>query len=58
MLRNFHAEIAADTAFDLEKKGQQGELDDADKIVENLADQLDEVAKKLKALVKKVSDSS
>ena len=58
MLRNFQAEIAADTAFDLEKKGQQGELDDADKIVENLADQLDEVAKKLKALVKKVSDRS
>jgi len=58
MLRNFQAEVAAATAFDLEKKGQQGELDSTDKIVENLARQLDEVAKKLKALVKKVSDSS
>jgi CheY-like chemotaxis protein len=57
MLRNFQAEVAADTAFDLEKKGKQGELDGADKIVENLAGQLDEMAKKLKAFVKKVSDS-
>jgi two-component system sensor histidine kinase/response regulator len=50
MLRNFRAEAAADTAFDLEKRGKQGELDGTDQIIENLAGQLDEVAQKLQAL--------
>ncbi len=58
MLRNFQAEVAADTAFDLEKKGKQGELDGSDQIIDRLTGQLDEVAQKLKALVKKISDSS
>jgi PAS domain S-box-containing protein len=53
MLRNFEAEVAADTAFDLEKKGKQGELDGID----SLAGQLDELAQNLKALVKEVSES-
>jgi two-component system sensor histidine kinase/response regulator len=55
MLRNFQAEAAADTAFDLEKKGKQGELDGTDQILENLAAQLEEVAQKLKQLIQEVS---
>jgi len=55
MLRNFQAEAAADTAFDLEKRGQQGQLDGVDQIIENLAGQLDEIAQKLKDFVKEVS---
>jgi PAS domain S-box-containing protein len=55
MLRNFEAEVAADTAFDLEKKGKQGELDGTDQIIDNLAAQLDEVAQNLEQLVKKIS---
>jgi hypothetical protein len=57
MLRNFQAEAAADAAFDLEKKGKQGELDGTDQIIDSLAGQLDEVAQKLKALVKEISES-
>ena len=55
MLRNFQAEAAADTAFDLEKKGKQGELDGTDQIIDSLAGQLDEVARNLQELVKKIS---
>ena len=55
MLRNFQAEAAADIAFDLEKKGKQGELDGTDQIIDRLADQLDEVAQNLKQMVKKIS---
>jgi CheY-like chemotaxis protein/HPt (histidine-containing phosphotransfer) domain-containing protein len=55
MLRNFEAEIAADTAIDLEKKVQQGELDGTDQIIDRLAAQLDEVAQNLEQLVKKIS---
>ena len=57
MLRNFEAEAAADTAFDLEKKGKQGELDGTDQIIDSLAGQLDEVAQNLKAIVKEISES-
>jgi hypothetical protein len=56
MLRNFEAEAAADTAFDLEKKGKQGELDGTDQIIDSLAGQLDEVARNLQQLVKKISE--
>ena len=55
MLRNFQAEAAADTAFDLEKRGRQEQLDGVDQIIETLAGQLDRVARKLKDLVKEVS---
>jgi CheY-like chemotaxis protein len=55
MLRNFEAEAAADTAFDLEKKGKQGELDGTDQIIDSLAGQLDEVTQNLQQLVKKIS---
>jgi CheY-like chemotaxis protein/HPt (histidine-containing phosphotransfer) domain-containing protein len=55
MLRNFQAETAADTAFDLEKRGKQGELDGSDQIIESLAGQLDELAEKLKQLVSEVA---
>ena len=46
---------AADTAFDLEKRGEQEKLDGVDQIVETLANELDNVAQKLKDLVKEVS---
>ena len=55
MLRNFQAEVAAGTAFDLEEKGKQGELDGSDQIIDRLAGQLDEVAQNLEQLVKKIS---
>jgi CheY-like chemotaxis protein/HPt (histidine-containing phosphotransfer) domain-containing protein len=58
MLRNFQAEAAADTAFDLEKRGKQGEMDGTDQIIESLAGQLDEVAQKLKQLVKEITGGS
>jgi PAS domain S-box-containing protein len=51
MLRNFQAEAAAETAFDLEKRGKLGELDGAEQIIEGLAGQLEEVAQKLKQLI-------
>ena len=57
MLRNFQAESAAETAYELEQIGEQGKLDDADHIVDSLAGQLDDVAKKLKQVIKKLSDS-
>jgi len=55
MLRNFQAEAAADTAFDLERRGKQGELDGTEQIIESLAGQLEEVAQKLKQLVSETS---
>jgi HPt (histidine-containing phosphotransfer) domain-containing protein len=55
MLRNFQAESAAETAFELEQIGEQGKLDDADQIVDHLASQLDEVSQQLKQVVKKIS---
>jgi two-component system, sensor histidine kinase and response regulator len=55
MLRNFRAEAVAGKAFELEKIGQQGDLDGADQLVENLAARLDEVAKRLKQLVSELS---
>jgi len=58
MLRNFQADAVADTAFELEKIGKQGELDSADQIIESLTGQLDDVARKLKQLVKEVSGGS
>ena len=57
MLRNFQAKTAADTAFDLEQKGKQGQLDGVDQIIERLAGQLDEVAQVLKSMIKEVSGS-
>jgi HPt (histidine-containing phosphotransfer) domain-containing protein len=58
MLRNFQAEAAADTAYTLEKMGREGTLVDADQIVDNLAEQLDQVARKLKQLVLEISRNS
>jgi len=57
MLRNFQAESAAETAFELEQIGNQGKLDGADQIVDSLARQLDDVAQKLKQVIKKLSGS-
>ena len=57
MLRNFQAESAAETAFELEQIGDRGKLDGADQIVDSLAGELDDVAQKLKQLVKKISDN-
>jgi CheY-like chemotaxis protein len=58
MLRNFQAESAAETAFELEQIGDRGKLDGADQIVDSLAGELDDVAHKLKQLVKKISGST
>jgi CheY-like chemotaxis protein len=55
MLRNFQAESAAETAFELEQIGDQGKLDDADQIVDSLASQLEEVSRKLTEVVKNIS---
>jgi HPt (histidine-containing phosphotransfer) domain-containing protein len=55
MLRNFQAESAAETAYELEQIGEQGRLDEADHIIDSLAAQLDDVARKLKQVVKKLS---
>ena len=57
MLRNFEAEAAAESAFELEQIGRQGKLDGADRMVDSLAGQLDEVAQKLKLLIKQVPGS-
>jgi HPt (histidine-containing phosphotransfer) domain-containing protein len=57
MLRNFQAESAAETAFELEQIGEQGKLDEADQIVDSLAAQLDDVSRKLKEVIKKISGS-
>ena len=56
MLRNFQADAVADKAFELEKIGKQGELDNADQIIESLTGQIDDVARKLKQLVKEISE--
>ncbi len=58
MLRNFQAEAAADTAYTLEQMGREGSLVDADQIVDNLAEQLEQVALKLQQLVREISRSS
>ena len=58
MLRNFQADAAADTAYTLEKFGREGTLDDADQILDSLADQLDQVAQKLQQLVREISKGS
>jgi PAS domain S-box-containing protein len=55
MLRNFQAEAAADTAYALEQMGREGTLGDADQIVDHLAEQLDQVARKLQQLVREIS---
>ena len=55
MLRNFQAESAAETAFELEQIGDRGKLDGAGQIVDSLAGQLEEVYRKLQQLVKQVS---
>jgi PAS domain S-box-containing protein len=57
MLRNFQAESAAETAFELEQIGERGKLDGADQIVDSLTGQLEEVSRKLKQVVKKISGS-
>ena len=55
MLRNFQADTAAEMAFIIEKKGEQGEFEGVDQVIEKLAAQLDEVAEKLQTLVKEIS---
>jgi HPt (histidine-containing phosphotransfer) domain-containing protein len=55
MLRNFQAENAADTAYTLEQMGRNGTLDEADQIVDSLADQLEQVAQRLQQLVREIA---
>jgi HPt (histidine-containing phosphotransfer) domain-containing protein len=57
MLRNFQAESAAETAYELEQIGEKGRFDEADHIIDSLAGQLDDVAQKLKQIIKKLSGS-
>jgi CheY-like chemotaxis protein len=58
MLRNFQAENAADMAYTLEQLGRNGRLDEADQIVDSLADQLDQVAQRLQQLVGEIAKRS
>jgi CheY-like chemotaxis protein/HPt (histidine-containing phosphotransfer) domain-containing protein len=51
MLRNFQAEAAADTAFDLEKKSKKKLLKGLDQIIDKLEMQINEVEKQLRDLV-------
>ena len=56
MLRNFQAESAADTAFELEKRGKEKRLDDIDGLIGHLEKQIAEVEQKLQELVKQQKD--
>ena len=51
MLRNFQAEAAADTAFELEKMGKAGQLEGQDELIEKLSRQIAGVDKQLQNLV-------
>jgi PAS domain S-box-containing protein len=51
MLRNFQAEAAADTAFELEKMGKAGQLEGQDELIEKLDRQIAGVDKQLQNLV-------
>jgi HPt (histidine-containing phosphotransfer) domain-containing protein len=52
MLNNFQAETAAEVAFDLEKKGKEKDLDGVQTDIESLADQIVEVDKRLRGIIK------
>ena len=51
MLRNFQLEDAAEIAFDLEKKGNAGEITAVDSAIDTLADQLHGLEKALKDML-------
>jgi HPt (histidine-containing phosphotransfer) domain-containing protein len=51
MLRNFQAEAAAETAFDLEIKGKEKKFEDLDQIIDKLENQIDKVDRQLRDLV-------
>jgi PAS domain S-box-containing protein len=53
MLRNFQAEAAADTAFELEKRGKEKRLEDIDALIGALEEQIAAVERNLKSLVEK-----
>jgi HPt (histidine-containing phosphotransfer) domain-containing protein len=51
MLQNFHAVSAAEVAFELEKKGKAEEFEGVRINLENLAERIAEVDKKLRSIV-------
>ena len=55
MLRNFQAEAAAQTAFQLEEIGRQKVFDNSDKADEKLVSQLDKIYKILSDILKEVA---
>jgi two-component system sensor histidine kinase/response regulator len=55
MLRNFRAEIAAEVAYDLEKKGKKADLNGAQADIESLAAQIAEVDKALRIMIEQQS---
>ncbi len=55
MLRNFRAEIAAEVAYDLEKKGKKADLNGAQADIESLAAQIAEVDNTLRNMMEQQS---
>jgi HPt (histidine-containing phosphotransfer) domain-containing protein len=55
MLKNFRAENAAEVAFDLEKKGQEADLNGVQADIESLAAQIAEVDKALRNMIEQQS---
>ena len=55
MLKNFRAENAAEVAFDLEKKGQEADLNGVQADIESLAAQIAEVDKTLRNMIEQQS---
>ena len=51
MLKNFSAEIAAEVAYDLEKKGKEADLNEVQPGIEKLAAQIAEVDKALRNMI-------
>jgi CheY-like chemotaxis protein/HPt (histidine-containing phosphotransfer) domain-containing protein len=56
ILKNFRAEIAAEVAFDLEKKGKKADLNGVQADIESLAAQIAEVDKALRNMIEQQSD--
>jgi len=53
MLKNFQAEAAADTAMELEKKGQADNFDGVPQAIENLAERVAELDKTLRGILER-----
>ena len=51
MLRNFQAEPAANTAFELEQKAKENQLQDLDQLIDKLENQVADVDQQLRDMV-------